>query len=176
METPFVLQTLARYNAGANDQLAALLGPHASRWEEPCGSYFGTVKGLVSHLCTADIRWFGRFAENGWGTPAWRTSVAALPVLAPGKDLFSDWEGFAALRKTLDGLWLDLAASFDGSRFDEAFTYTTIQKEEVTVRWAGVFFHLLNHQTHHRGALSQVLDSWGVDNDYSGLVKSFSLK
>ena len=175
METPFVLQTLARYHADANENLASLVVPLDHRWDEPCGSYFGTVKGLLNHICASDIRWFQRFAENNWGTPAWRKAVADLPVLAAGTGVFSDAQGWKALRTTLDSLWLDLAASFDGSRFDEPFTYTTIHKEVVTARWAGVFFHLLNHQTHHRGAVSQILDAWGVENDYSGLVKSFAV-
>jgi uncharacterized damage-inducible protein DinB len=175
METPFVLQTLAQYHANANKKLADLVVPLEHRWKEACGSYFGTLEGLLNHLCSADIRWFQRFAEHQWGTPGWRTAVSQLPTPANGTVVFTDARGWLELRTALDGLWLQLAGSFDGSRFDDPFTYTTIQGEVVTARWAGIFFHLLNHQTHHRGAVSQVLDAWGVENDYSGLVKSFVL-
>lgn len=175
METPSLLRTLVRYHSQANLDLETLLAPRISRWEEPCGSYFGTVKALLNHLVFTDVRWLGRIAGHGWGTEAWKQAVAGLPAPVPGAELFGDWEGYTALRRRLDGLWTDLAAGFDGTRFDEPFTYTTVQGAKVTVPWAGIFFHLLNHQTHHRGALSQVLDSWGVDNDFSGLVKTFAL-
>ncbi len=33
-----------------------------------------------------------------------------------------------------------------------------------------VFLHLFNHQTHHRGQISVLLDQLGVENDYSNLI------
>ena len=33
-----------------------------------------------------------------------------------------------------------------------------------------VLMHLFNHQTHHRGALSQLLDELEIENDFSNLL------
>jgi uncharacterized damage-inducible protein DinB len=33
--------------------------------------------------------------------------------------------------------------------------------------------HLFNHQTHHRGHISLILDHMDVENDYSGIMNKF---
>lgn len=41
-------------------------------------------------------------------------------------------------------------------------------------RWnpAYVILHLMNHATHHRGQISQVLDEAGIEHDFSGIMQA----
>ena len=173
MEIPFVVQTWARYSHTANRNLEYCLGAVAHRWEEPCGSYFGTLRALLDHVVSADCRWLRRLADQGWGPAAWATKAVALPVPSPQTPTFATWQEYVDLRCRIDALWMELTEALDQTALDLPFTYTNIQNEELTVPRAGMLFHLFNHQTHHRGAVSLILDSWGVANDFSGLAKSF---
>ena len=46
--------------------------------------------------------------------------------------------------------------------------------EGTTRRWitAYVLLHLMNHATHHRGRISQILDEEGIEHDYSGILQA----
>ncbi len=167
------MQTWARYSLRANRNLENCLAPFASRWEEPSGSYFGTLRALLDHVISADCRWLRRFADLGWGPEAWAAKVLSLPVPAPPTPAFGTWQEYVDLRSRLDDLWVELTEALDETVLDLPFSYVNVQNEELTVPRAGMLFHLFNHQTHHRGAVSLILDSWGVDNDFSGLAKSF---
>lgn len=159
----------ARYNDLVNNDLIRIFGELGPRWEEPVGSFFKTPRGILNHLLIADILWLRRFAENGILGELVEKRLSLFPVLQYGVEAFTDWEDYKEKRKVVDQLWLDFTREFPEEFLDREVVYKTVQGKQMKITFAGVVFHLFNHQSHHRGALSQILDQWGVANDYSGL-------
>jgi len=48
--------------------------------------------------------------------------------------------------------------------------YKNYKGENIEKEFWKTLLHWFNHQTHHRGQVSVLLDLLGIDHDYSGLV------
>ena len=173
-----ILKKWVDYNEQVNRDIENLFAPLATgaspRWETPVGSFFKSAKGILNHIASSDLAWLRRFGDNGLA-PSLKPLTADLPETGIGKIMFNTWDEYVALRHKLDQAWKLFATEVPESHLDENFTYTNFQGKSVTAPWIGLILHLLNHQTHHRGALSQILDEWGIDNDYSGMTRVWML-
>ena len=170
------LSKYAEYNNMANKELILILEPlGTTKLEEPVGSYFKTLGGILNHMATADLVWFPRLKDQGiWPTEELE-ALEALPKVQYGQKVFGTWEEFKTLRRELDRLWMKVAENFPMEKDNQVVEYTTFQGSLARVPLGGILLHLFNHQTHHRGAISQILDVWNISNDYSGLNKVFLL-
>lgn len=173
MDVKDIMVQWAQYTDLVNSDLIKIFETLGNRWEEEVGSYFKTPRGILNHLLIADVNWLRRLAENGVLTEVIEERLKVFPPLQYGMEVFDDWSDFQKKRKLVDGLWIEVASGFPQERLDDEIVYKTLQGRQMRIRLGGVIFHLFNHHTHHRGALSQILDSWGVANDYSGLNRVF---
>lgn len=163
---------LARYNRTANETLFALLAAlPAGEFTTERGSYFGSIRGILGHLITCDINWMRRFREL-FGDMA----VLAHPRLNPAGHAWTSFEfdtlsleDFTIQRRLMDGLLTDFVAGADTSRFGESLAYADSHGTPRRYVFREVLDHVFNHQTHHRGQVSQILDELGVEHDYSNI-------
>lgn len=163
--------TLARYNAKANETLYGLLAAlPGEEFEKPHGSYFISIKGILSHLITADINWLRRFREN-FGD----MELFSHPRLAPAGHAWTVYE-FVSLRElardrvVVDGLYSRFATEAGLERFGEALAYADSHGNPRRYVFRQILDHVFNHQTHHRGQVSQILDELGVEHDFSNIL------
>lgn len=49
------------------------------------------------------------------------------------------------------------------------FKFKNIRGEEIEKIFWITIIHIFNHQTHHRGEISAMLDILNIKNDYSGI-------
>lgn len=170
---------LARYNRTANETLFALLAalPEGAFTAER-GSYFGSIRGILSHLTACDINWMRRFREL-FGNDG----TLAHPRLAPAGHVWMGFEfdtldlpDFAAQRALVDSLLGDFIATADTSRFGEPLVYSDSHGTPRRYVFREVLDHVFNHQTHHRGQVSQILDELGVEHDYSNIYDILELR
>ena len=86
------------------------------------------------------------------------------------RDLYERFDELHSARKVLDGVissWIDELAE---SRYGEIVRYTdTAGRPREYVAWQAID-HIFNHQTHHRGQVSEILDELLVEHDYSNLT------
>jgi uncharacterized damage-inducible protein DinB len=117
------------------------------------------------------------------------------------KDAVAENNAASGLLKDLQGIeppkgplseaqWKQLAIDFetaDKAHVDIARALTNAELQNpVKVPWhkgdpeSAPLFFMLNqvtiHGTHHRGQISQVLDTMGIENDYSGMDAAFLSK
>ena len=55
--------------------------------------------------------------------------------------------------------------------FEKVINYKNKAGADMSNKLGNILLNLFIHQTHHRGAISAMLDIQGIDNDYSGLFK-----
>jgi uncharacterized damage-inducible protein DinB len=144
---------MAEYNAFMNDKLYALCSELSDEERKrDRGAFFKSIYGTLSHLVWADRTFLTRLLK--WDQP-----------LGNPTDVFS--EDFAELtveRKRLDKLLLEWAAGLDENSLAEPFEmYSVVYKRRRIMPLYLLVVQMLNHQTHHRGQLTTLLNQLGID-------------
>ncbi|MDR2740659.1 MAG: DinB family protein [Treponema sp.] len=171
-----VFLIFARYNREANQTIVSILKElsHEER-EKDRGSFYKSLSGLLAHILGGTRFFLGIFKA---AVPHNATAVQALSqidkiAVPEGKLSETQW------KQLVD----DLAAVDDAFvNFVTALTDADI-KAPVKLDWYGgnpasvplsfMLQQLAAHGTHHRGQISQILDSLTIANDYSGINEAF---
>mgnify|MGYP006300379945 CR=1 FL=1 len=181
------IATLAIYNKHADRLLHETLDRvDRELIERAAGSYFGSVLGLLNHILISHLTWLTRFREGG--VPATALAEEALAFTHPGfgVNLYDDYEEVKRHQRLVDQELVTLVGELDAARGASAgpapgtepprawvVEYTNRRKETHRFAVADILLQLLNHATHHRGQISQILDENGVEHDWSGLFPVF---
>ncbi len=144
---------MARYNRWMNDKLYAVCAelPDTCRKEDR-GAPFRSIHGTLNHLLLADRIWMGRFT----GAPF---TVASLD-----QELYAEFERLRTEREKTDEEIEAWVEGLTDEKLAAPFRFTTFvdpQSYEVPL-WFCVT-HFFNHQTHHRGQLTTLIEQAGAD-------------
>lgn len=158
-------QTMCRYNRWMNEKLYAVCAtmPDELRKADK-GAWFRSMHGTLNHILLADRVWLGRFT----GQPFYPTSLA--------QELYSDFDELQREREKTDNdlqAWLD---SLTAEQLAAPFTYTNFQGQEGTFPLWALVTHIFNHQTHHRGQLTTLMEQAGYDSGVTDLLAMPGLK
>jgi uncharacterized damage-inducible protein DinB len=142
--------TLARYNRWANALLfAACEEAGEAVWRPKVGAFHGSVLGTLNHILVMDRLWLGRVAGRDCGFKGVDEVVHDdLAALTGAREEFDD-----AIVAAVDAL-----AEDDFARVVEyGITCGGTAREPLWLLLA----HLFNHQTHHRGQITDMLTRAG---------------
>lgn len=160
---------LARYNAHANAEMNKVLATLTPQeWEADQGGYFPSFRSLTGHLYTADVRWLVRFTARR-PFQAVRGSLFDFPP-EWGTLPFGGFAEYLALRTTLDRHLTAFAHELTDEDLAADLSFRTSKGEDHTMNFGGLVVHMFNHQTHHRGQISLLLDQMKKANDYSNVM------
>lgn len=161
---------LSRYNAHANTEMfGILLTAPPELVAEPGGSHYDSILGLLNHILVSDLGWLNAYRESDLTFDALDSRALDFERPSAGALLHDNLQALWSHRKQVDAV---LSAFTEGFTDDVlAGTITIRRRQRETVFVLGeVVLHLFNHQTHHRGAVSQILDRHGIENDFSNIV------
>lgn len=167
-----ILSLMAEYNGVANSKLYALLeesDPEALTRES--GSYYGNILGLTNHILVADLYWLRSFRDGNLDLPVLHSPV--LDIEHPGwkVNLYHNLDELKTHRETTDDLFVEFVGSTPEELFDGPIEVTRGRRNRTTAFPFGkILMHVFNHQTHHRGAIAQILDRSAIENDYSNIT------
>lgn len=145
-------ETMATYNQWMNQKLYQICAeiPDPIRREDR-GAFFKSVHGTLNHLLIGDRIWMGRFTQQPF--------VADL-----NQELYSDFTELWQERQYTDHAILDWTKTLTSEWLSQPFTYTSVSSHKTLTRPAWLLVtHLFNHQTHHRGQLTTLLNQLGYD-------------
>jgi len=161
-----MFQNLARYNERANREmvqhLAALTGRARRR---DVGSWFRSIHGILNHVLICDINWLMRYRVLAPGSPVLNDPRLDPPNLSWDHDLHDDFNDLAEHRAVVDGLIRAWFEAFPASHYSAVFQYHDSVGTARTAMAGQAFEFLFLHQTHHRGQISQILDTFGLPNN-----------
>jgi uncharacterized damage-inducible protein DinB len=161
IEKEYVLQ-MARYNAWQNSQLRDIV----RKMDEvelmaERGAFFGSLFATLNHILWGDTLWMSR----------WCSDVPS-PIGGPDHTNFcataGDWD---AARFRMDGrirIWAQTLSNIDLCGTEEWYS-AAVGKTMRQPRSLCVM-HMFNHQTHHRGQVSQMLSELGRTPPVSDLI------
>jgi uncharacterized damage-inducible protein DinB len=144
-------EMLARYNQWANARLykmAAALADDA--YCRDVGAYFGSLRGTLNHLLTADRVWMRRL--TGEGTHPDKLNATTFETLEPS------W----AARQSEDARIIAFVSQLTQPDLDANLDYRTLNGTPQSQPRKEILAHVFNHQTHHRGQAHTILTVLGV--------------
>lgn len=162
---------MALYNKRANGEMIAVLAQLTEKARRrDTGSWFGSIHHLVNHIIIADVYWLNRFR------PVFpESAVLNDPRLSPAKlswhqDLCEDFDGFQHERRYVDDRIISWIEECPEDRYGDSFQYSDSVGNLQGAVVGQAFEFLFLHQVHHRGQVSQVLDSLGLPNNFADNV------
>jgi uncharacterized damage-inducible protein DinB len=169
-----LFQLLAEYNAATNLEMIGILEKlPPERLAQEVGSFYESILGLVNHILVSDIVWLERFAKQ---FPELAFVKPRLPALKMQKWTEVVWPSLAAYRPVrldLDEVIRQAFGAVSDLHYGAELSYQNIRGiDQKKIAWRA-FLHFFNHQTHHRGQVSVLLDQFKVENDYSNLIWKF---
>jgi uncharacterized damage-inducible protein DinB len=169
-----IFQLLAEYNAATNLEMIGILEKLApERLAQEAGSFYGSILGVINHILVSDVIWLERFLNQ---FPELAFVKPRLPELKMQKWTDVVWDSLAAYkpaRLDLDEIIRQVFRTLSDLHYGAELSYKNIRgAEQKKIAWRA-FLHFFNHQTHHRGQVSVLLDQFKVENDYSNLIWKF---
>jgi uncharacterized damage-inducible protein DinB len=162
---------MALYNKRANAEMLAVLAQLTDKARRrDTGSWFGSIHRLVNHMIIADMYWLNRF-----GPVFPESAVLKDPLLSPARlswqhDLCEDFEGLQHQRRFVDDRIIAWFEECPEDRYGDTFQYSDSIGNLQNAVAGQAFEFLFLHQVHHRGQVSQVLDSLGLPNNFADNV------
>ncbi|MDB6062094.1 MAG: damage-inducible protein DinB [Verrucomicrobiaceae bacterium] len=153
MESINLLREFYRYNTLANQHIYAVCAtvPDSER-KRDLGAFFHSIHGTLNHLLLTDCIWLGRL------------KAVEFPVRTLRDELHTDFAELAREREKTDGEFDTLLYTYLEADLDCDLTYTSIANG-ITRSYPprDVLLHICNHQTHHRGQITALIQQLGFD-------------
>ena len=144
------IRELYGYNYWARDrQLEACRALTQEQFLRPMGSSFSSVRDTLAHLVGAEWLWLERWQGR---SPRVMPGAEEFPTLAAVEERWRAVEH--AVREFLSELSEDALA--------RPITYTNFKGETWTYMLWRALYHLVNHQSYHRGQVTTLLRQLGA--------------
>ncbi|HMO51727.1 MAG TPA: DinB family protein [Kiritimatiellia bacterium] len=145
---------LARYNQWMNEKLygwCAMIPDDQRRTD--VGAYFHSIHGTLNHLLHVDMLWLGRFTGK-------RLTNAVI-----GEDIHAHFDALWQSRIELDVELIDWTATLSPDWLAAPLTYVcAVDGRLRTMPAWTLVMQMFNHQVHHRGQLTTLLNQLGFDH------------
>lgn len=149
-----VVQEMFEYNYWARDlQLRACTRLTDEQFLRPLGSSFSSVRDTTAHLLWAEWLWLERWLGR---SPTKREAEDFAP---------SKFRNVAAIEdrwRTVERNARHFLSGLAEEKLSQPLTYTNLQGEKWTYPLWQTLFHLVNHQTYHRGQITTMLRQLGA--------------
>ncbi|HUI41401.1 MAG TPA: DinB family protein [Terriglobia bacterium] len=148
------LRELFDYNYWARDrQLEACAALSEEQFLRPMGNSFSSVRDVLAHLVYAEWIWHERWRGRSPNSVAAQEYAAAtFPELAAVR---ARWHALESnVRAYLAGL--------DDEALKRPLSYINTKGEHWTYPLGDTLFHVVNHQTYHRGQITTLLRQLGL--------------
>ena len=171
-----VFLTFAKYNEEANKTVAGILGKLSNDdREKDRKSYYKSLSELFRHNVGATAYFLFLIKDAVPGNAAAQKALLPLAKMEElkGKLTEDQWKKAVSLSKIADKAMLDFISALNDKDFQAPVKLDWYKgKPPSTPLWFMLQQHVA-HNAHHRGQISQILDSLKIDNDYSGINVKF---
>ena len=167
-----LFELLVKYNKLTNqDMMKILEGVEPSKLTENVGSYYGSILGILNHHLMADIGWLRALGTHISSLDFVPPLLERFPSNRPPPDqlYWATLDEYKSIRVEIDDLMERVVSSIPASNYNDILKIEGRRGTFEYVTWH-ILLHLFNHETHHRGGVSVLLDQLKVENDYSNLL------
>ena len=166
----------AKQNQEANKTVAGILEKLSNDdREKDRKSYYKSLSGLFCHNTGATVYFLNLMKDAVSGNAA---AVKALSPLSKyqdfkGKLTPEQWKQAVSFSKTADKAMVDFFSALEDKDLEAPVNIDWYKGKPPAAPLWFMMEQLITHNLHHRGQISQILDSLKIDNDYSGINVKF---
>jgi len=169
MKTLF--QAFARYNGSVNQSILELVEPlKKEQVMMKTKAYYPSIFETLLHNFIADLNWLKRYRDAFKENKGLDSNLISMDDKSLRKEFESDYKKFFQYRRQMDDVIIQFVNALDESKLDSVIKYKNYKGEVIEKEIWKTLLHLFNHQTHHRGQVSVLLDMVGVDHDFSSMT------
>jgi uncharacterized damage-inducible protein DinB len=169
-----ILVMYARYAQRTNAEVIALLDKLSmDELNKDRKSYYKSLSGLMTHVMGGAPYFFGLFRS---AAPAAAKALKPAEGLScPEGDALSaaQWSEFKRVAAVCDKAMIDFIEAASDAELSSPAKVDWFGGKPDSVPLSFLLHSYFIHGIHHRGQISQVLDSLGVEHDFSGLDLEF---
>jgi uncharacterized damage-inducible protein DinB len=168
--------TFARYNREANKTILSILkGLSPEERDKDRGSYYKSLSGLIAHIMGGTVFLLGMCKAAAARNAAAVEALAPLEKVSVPKGALAEaqWNHFETDLETADNVYINFIAALSDEDLKAPVKLDWYGGNPASVPLSFMISQLVAHGTHHRGQISQILDSLKIDNDYSGINIAF---
>jgi uncharacterized damage-inducible protein DinB len=171
-----IFLAFAKANEESNKAIAGILTKLSNdEREKGRKSYYGSLSGLFRHNIGGTVYFLLTIKESVHGNAEASKSLEPLAKYADinGKLTETQWKNVATACKTADKALVQFISNLKDEDFETPVKINWYKGKPPTVPLWFMLEQLTAHNAHHRGQISQILDSLKIDNDYSGINVKF---
>ena len=166
-----VFQAFARYNGSVNQSIIELLKPLTrEQITMKTKAYYPSILETMIHNLFADLNWLKRYGGVFRESKALNHRIASSDQKALRQEFEADHTRLFQYRKEADEVIVRFMDELEEAKLNSVIKYKNYKGEDQEHDVWKTLLHWFNHQTHHRGQVSVLLDMVGVDHDYSSLL------
>jgi uncharacterized damage-inducible protein DinB len=167
-----IFQAFAKYNGSVNQSIIGLLEPlEKEQIMKETKAYYPSIFKTLFHNLIADLNWLKRYRDVFKKNKALSNSkLISLEEKSLRKEFESDYTKFFQYRKQVDDVIIQFVNEMDANKLNSVVKYKNYKGEDIEKEAWKTLLHWFNHQTHHRGQVSVLLDLIGIDHDYSSML------
>ena len=160
----------SKCNQVINTQLLKIIEDHELNiYDYQVDGYYKSIGEILNHYYVADLIWLDSF-RTVKGYSIYRHSIfERIPVY--GEQLFHNITKLKESRMKLDEIIVEMTDEIETEDLPKMVTRITRSGEKLEKVFWKSLLHVFNHQTHHRGQISQILDELKIENDYSNMIR-----
>jgi len=164
-----IFQSFARYNKNVNQDMINIVKTlPQEKLKKRFQTFFATIYDMLFHILLSDINWMKRFKTLFGAYNSIETSkIGSYDETKLKEALKGGYEKLFELRETVDKEIDDFVKELRDDDYGKVLKYKNYKGEDTEKEVWKVLMQMFNHQTHHRGQISDLLDMLGIDNDYS---------
>ncbi len=168
--TPEVCRAFARYNRWMNDKVyAASANLSDEERKRDRGAFFGSIHNTLNHILVGDRIWLGRLTGR---SPA-PGFLGVDGIKSLDQEIASDFDELRRERDRTDAAIAAWAEAVTADSLAGTFRRTKDgQARDLPLWWAVT--QMFNHQTHHRGQITNLLFQAGQDPGSTDLFAMLS--
>ncbi|MDR1788365.1 MAG: damage-inducible protein DinB [Treponema sp.] len=139
-------------------------------------SYYKSLSGLARHIMGGTLFFLdlmGKAVPKNAGAQKAIADAAKIPCFGEKKLDEDGWKSFVTSIKKADKNLTAFVEALLDADFSAPVAVPFYKGKPKTVPLFFMLQNLAAHNIHHRGQISQILDSLGIPNDYSALSPSF---
>ncbi|MDR2898535.1 MAG: damage-inducible protein DinB [Spirochaetaceae bacterium] len=163
----------AKYNQAANKSVYDLLSTLSNdNREQDRGSFYGSLSGLFRHVMGGTYYFLTTYKPSLGDNPAAIQAISAIDSLSEmpeGTLNETQWKELEERLHVVDTAYIAMAEALAETDMELPVAIEWYGGDPASVPLSFMLNQLLVHNTHHRGQISQILDSLKIENDYSGI-------
>ncbi|GHU75764.1 damage-inducible protein DinB [Spirochaetia bacterium] len=160
-----IFKQFSKFNKSINVTLIKIIKENDEIYNKRISGYYKNVNDILFHILDVDLLWISRIGEvvdsKIFDEEIFKNYDRHIEPINKYKTIAE----FEKDRIILDELIIKFVDEVNEKDLDKKMLCNNNRTRKV---WE-LLLHTFNHQTHHRGQISEILDENGIKNDYSDM-------